>query len=182
MSAITTAEILLKYSVAAAAGNTTASSPGTSLGDQISTTVWPAPGALNDLFDNISAAENAASVADYRCIFVHNSNTANPLENAVVFLTADVPGGANIALGVDPTPASAIGAASAQAVAIANETTLPAGVTFVTTAVSAATGVALGTIDPGFCRAFWVLRAATNSAAKSGDGGTINVAGESGSL
>jgi hypothetical protein len=82
MAAITSGEILFKYSVAAAAGNTTASSANASLGDQISTTAW-AGGSLNDLFDDISGAENAASTVDYRGIFVHNSNSANVLENPV---------------------------------------------------------------------------------------------------
>lgn len=182
MSAITPAEILLKYSVVAAAGNTTASAAATSLGDQISTTAW-AGGVANDLFDDISGAENAASIVDYRCIFVHNSNGANTLQNAVVYLSAETAGGANIAIAIDNIAASVIGSGSAQAAAIANETTSPgAGAGAFSSPTTLGTGLALGNIPAGQCRAFWVRRTATNSVALSGDGVTIAVGGDTGSL
>lgn len=181
MAAITSGEILFKRSVSAAAGNTTAQSdPNASLGDQISTTKWTG-GSLNDLFDDVTGAENAASDVEYRCIFVHNSNASNVLENAVVYLQSEVGGGANIAIGVDPTAASAIGAATAQAVTVADENTAPAGVTF-SSPTTAGTGVSLGNIPAGSCRAFWIRRTATNSSALSADGVTIAVAGDTGSL
>lgn len=181
MAAITAGEILLKYATTAgAAGNTTAGAAATSLGKYISTTAW-AGGAANDLFDDISGAENAASTVDYRCIFVHNSNGANTLQNAVVYLSAEVSGGASIAVGVDTTAASALGSASAQALTVASETTAPAGVSF-SSPTTVGTGVALGNIPSGQVRAFWVRRTASNSAALSGDGVTIAVAGDTGSL
>lgn len=180
MAAITPSEILFKYSVAAAAGNTTVGTANGSLGDQISTTAW-AGGVANDLFDDISGAENAASTVDYRCIFVHNSNASNTLENAVVYLSAETAGGATIAVGADTTAASAIGSGSAQALTIANETTAPAGVSFSSPTTSAA-GVSLGNIPPGQCKAFWVRRTAANTAALSSDGVTIAVTGDTGSL
>lgn len=180
MSAIVPGEHLWKFSVAAAAGNTTAGTAATSLGDQISTTQW-AGGVANDLFDDITGAENAASTVDYRCLFIHNSNASNPLENAVVYLSAETGGGAAIAVGADPTAASAIGSASAQAVTVANETTAPAGVTF-SSPTSAATGVALGTIPAGQCKAFWVRRTAANTSALSNDGVTLAITGDTGSL
>jgi len=183
MAAITSAEILLKYSTTAgSAGNSGTGTPAGSLGKYISTTVWPGPGALNDLFDDISGAENSAGMTDYRCIFVHNSNTANVLQNAVVFQTAEVAGGASITLAVDSTPATVIGSTPVQALTIANETTAPAALTFVGTAVSAATGLALGNISPGQCRAFWIKRTISATSAVSNDGITINVAGDTGNL
>lgn len=180
MAAITSGEILFKYSVAAAAGNTTAGTAATSLGDQISTTQWTG-GSANDLFDDISGAENAASTVDYRCIFVHNSNGANTLENAVVYLSAETAGGAGIAVGADTTAASAIASGSAQALTVANETTAPAGVTF-SSPTTAGAGVALGNIPSGQCKAFWIRRTAANTAALSSDGVTIAVTGDTGSL
>jgi hypothetical protein len=180
MSAIVAGEILLKYSVVAAAGNTTTSTPGTSLGDQISTTAWP-DATLNGLFDDISGAENAASTVDYRCIFVHNSNASNTLENAVVYLSAEVGGGAGIAVGADTTAASVIASGSTQALTVANEVTAPAGVSF-SSPTTVGAGVALGNIPPGQCKAFWIRRTAANSAALSADGVTIAVAGDTGSL
>ena len=181
MAAITGSEILLKYSVTTgSAGNSTAGTAAGSLGKYISTTQWTG-GSVNDLFDDISGAENAASTVDYRCIFVHNSNTANALQNAVVFLQSEVSGGANIAVGVDTTASSALGSASAQALTVANETTAPAGVTF-SSPTTAGAGVSLGSIPSGQVRAFWVRRTATNSAALSADGVTLNVTGDTGSL
>lgn len=181
MTAIVAGDILLKRSVSAAAGNTTAQAdPNASLGDQISTTQWTG-GSVNDLFDDVSSAENAASDVEYRCIFVHNNNGANTFENVVAYLSAEVAGGASIAIGVDPTAASAIGSGSAQAVTVANENTAPAGVTF-TAPTTLGTGIALGNIPVGQCRAFWIRRTAANTAALSGDGVTIAVAGDTGSL
>lgn len=182
MAAITSGEILFKFSVAAAAGNTTASSAAASLGDQISTTAW-AGGALNDLFDDVSGAENAASTVDYRCIFVHNSNGANVLENAVVYLSAETAGGASIAIAIDDIAASAIGSGSAQADVIANETTAPgSGVGSFSSPTTAGAGLSLGNIAAGSCRAFWIRRTAANTAALSSDGVTIAVTGDTGSL
>ena len=181
MAAITPAEIVLRYSTTAGtAGNTTAGTPAGSLGKYASTTPW-AGGAANDLFDDISAADNAASVVDYRCVLVHNTNAANALQAAVAYLSAETAGGANIAIGVDPTAASAAGASAAQALTIASETTAPAGVAF-SSPTTAAGGITLGNIPAGSVRAIWVRRTATNSAPMSVDGVTIAIAGETGAL
>lgn len=181
MAAIVAGDILFKYSVAAAAGNTTAQGdPDASLGDQISTTEW-AGGGANDLFDDVSSAENVASDVEYRCIFIHNNNGANVYENVVAYLSSEVAGGASIAIGVDTTAASAIGSGSAQAVTVANEDTAPAGVSF-SSPTTAGTGISLGDIGVGECRAIWIRRTAANTAALSNDGVTIAVSGDTGSL
>jgi hypothetical protein len=181
MAAIVAGDILFKYSVVAAAGNTTTSTPATSLGDQISTSAW-AGGAANDLFDDISGAENAASTVDYRCIFIHNNNGANIYQNAVVYLSAEVAGGASIAIAVDNLPASPIAQASAQAAVIGNETTAPTGVGAFSSPITAGTGLSLGNIGIAQCRAIWIRRTASNSSALSNDGVTIAVAGDTGNL
>lgn len=182
MAAITSAEIILRYSTTAgAAGNSTAGTAAGSLGKYISTTAW-AGGAANDLFDDITGAENAASTVDYRCIFVYNSNASNALQNAVVYLSAEVAGGASIAVAADSTAASALGSASAQALQVANETTAPAGPLTFSSPTTAATGVSLGSIPAGQVKAFWVRRTAANSAALSNDGVTIAISGDTGSL
>lgn len=182
MAAITAAEIIFRYSVkTGTAGNTVAGTANGSLGKYISTTAW-AGGAANDLFDDISGAENAASTVDYRCIFVYNSNTANALQNAVVFISAETAGGASIALASDNVAASALGATAAQAAEIANETTAPAGVSAFSSPTTAATGISLGSIPAGSVRAFWVRRTAANNAALSSDGVTLQVSGDTGSL
>lgn len=181
MAAITSGEILFKYSVSAAAGNTTAGTAATSLGDQISTTAW-AGGVANDLYDDVSGAENVAMAPEYRCIFVHNSNAANALQNAVVYLSAEVALGANIAIAVDNIAVSALGSASAQAAVIASETTTPTGVGTFSSPTTAGAGLSLGSIPAGSVKAFWIRRTPTNSAALSGDGVTIAVTGDTGSL
>jgi hypothetical protein len=182
MAAITSGEILFKYSIkTGSAGNSTASAPSTSLGKYISTSAW-AGGAANDLFDDISGAENAASTVDYRCIFVHNSNGANTLQNAVVYLSAETAGGAAIAIATDNVAASALASASPQAAEIVNETTAPSSVSAFSSPTSAGTGLSLGNIPSGQVKAFWVRRTAANTAALSNDGVTIAVTGDTGSL
>lgn len=181
MAAIQSSEILYKYSVSAAAGNTTAGTAAGSLGDQISTTTIP-DATLNALFDDISGAENAASTVDYRCIFIHNSNAANALQNAVVWLSAETAGGASIAIAIDNIAASAIGAATAQAAVIASETTAPSGVGAFSSPTTSGTGLSLGTIPAGSCRAVWVRRTAANTAALNNDGVTLSVQGDTGAL
>jgi hypothetical protein len=179
MTAITSAELLWKYSVAAAAGDTTAGTAAGSLGDQISTTQIP-DATLNAIFDDISGAENAASAVDYRCPFIHNTNGANALENAVAYISSEVAGGASISIGADPTPASAVGSGAAQALSIADETTAPAGVTF-SAPTTAGAGISLGNIPAGQCKPFWVRRSAANTSALTGDGVTLAIAGDTGS-
>jgi hypothetical protein len=182
MAAITTGEILFKLSTkSGSAGNTQTSTPAGSLGLYISTTAW-AGGSANDLFDDISGAENAASTVDYRCIFIHNSNGANALQNAVAYLSAEVAGGASIAIAADNIAPSAIGSASAQAASIATETTAPSGVGTFSSPTTAGTGIALGNIGSGQTKALWVRRTAANTAALSNDGVTIAVTGDTGSL
>lgn len=186
MAAIQTSELIYRYSTTAgAAGNANASSAAASLGKYISTTPW-AGGSANDLFDDLSGAENAASVVEYRCIFIYNSNTANALQNAVVYISAEVSGGANIALAADSTAASVLAASAAQALGAAGNTeTAPGtGVAALTysSPTTAGTGVALGSIPAGSVKAFWVRRTATNSSALSGDGVSITISGDTGSL
>lgn len=172
--AITSTDIVLRYSVVTgAAGDSTASTQAGALGKYVSTTAV-ATGA-NGLFDDISGAENAASTVDYRCIFVLNNHATLTMQNAVVYLSAEVGGGASVALAVDNIAASAKGSASAQAAQIANETTAPTGVGAFSSPTTVATGLALGNITPGQVRGVWVRRTAANSAALDADGVTIGV-------
>ena len=175
---IVTGDILYKYSVAAAAGNTTAGTAAGSLGDQISTTQI-ADATLNALFDDVTGDENAASEAEYRCIFVHNAHASLTLQSAVVWLSAEVAGGASIAIAIDDIAASAIGSGSAQADTVADENTAPGtGVGAFSSPTTKGAGLALGNLGPGQCRAVWVRRTAANSAALNNDGVTLRVEGD----
>lgn len=176
--AITATDLLFKLSVVTgSAGNSTAQAdPNASLGKYISTTQLST--AANGLFDNISGAENAASTIDYRCVFVHNAHATLTYQNAVVYLSAEVAGGAGVAIAVDSVAASALANASAQALQIANENTAPAGPLTFSSPTTAGTGLALGNIGPGQVKAFWVRRTAANSAALDNDGVTFGISGD----
>lgn len=175
---ISATDLLFKLSVkTGAAGNSTAGTPAGSLGKYISTTEVSGT-TLNNLFDDISAAENAASTTDYRCLFIHNAHGTLTYQNAVVFFTGGDPaGGATVTCAVDNIAVSAIGSASAQAAEIANETTAPSGVGAYSLPTTAGTGLALGNIGPGQCKAIWIKRAAGNTAAAD-ETLSINISGE----
>jgi hypothetical protein len=182
MTAITSSEILIKYTTqAGASGNANTSTPNASLGKYVSTTPWPG-GSPNDLFDDITGAENAASTVDYRCVGVHNSNASNPLVNAVAYLSAETAGGASLSLAADSTAASAVGASAAQMLTATSELAGPQTSLTYTAPTTAAAGVALGTIPVGNVKGLWIRRTAANTAALSNDGATVAVTGDTGSL
>jgi hypothetical protein len=182
MTAIVASEIVFRYTTTAgSAGDTTANTTvSTFLGKYAATSAW-AGGAANDLFADISAAQNAASQVDYAGMAILNNNTANTAQNSVAYISAETAGGASIALGVDTTAASAKGSASAQLLTIANNTTAPAGVTF-SSPTTAGAGVSLGNIPVANVKGLWVRRTAANTSALSNDGVTIAVQVDTGSL
>jgi hypothetical protein len=176
---IASSDLLWKLSIkTGSAGNSAAQpDPNASLGKYISTTQIT-DNTLNNLFDDISGDENAASTVDYRCIFVHNNHGSLTLQAPKVWLSAEVSGGANIAIATDNTAASAIGSASAQADQIANETTAPSAVSAFSSPTTKGTGLSLSDLPPGQCRAIWVRRTAANTAALNNDGVTLRIEGD----
>lgn len=177
--AITSSDILYKLSTkSGSAGNSLTSTPAASLGKYISTTQITAA-SLNNLFDDITGDENAASESEYRCFFVHNNHASLTWQNVVVWLSSEVSGGASAAIAIDDIAASAIGSSSAQADEIANEDTAPgAGVGSFSSPTSKGTGLSLGNIPAGSCRAVWVRRTTANNAAVDSDGATIRCEGD----
>lgn len=174
--AITATDILYKFSVAAAAGDTTAGTAAGSLGDQISTTQIT-DATLHNLFDVVSGDENAASEAEYRCFFVHNNHGSLTWENVVVWLSAEVGGGAVAAISVDTTGVTPKGQASAQAKTVADENTAPATQTF-SSPTTKGTGLSIGNIAAGSVQGIWVRRTAANTGAVNNDGVTIRCEGD----
>lgn len=174
-------DIKFKYSVkTGSAGNTTAQAdPSASLGKYISTTVWTG-GVLHDLFNVITGDQNAASQVDYRCVFVHNSSTTNIFFSPVVWISSQVSGGADLALGVDPTSSFDVNSVSAQANQIATTTTTPISTITFSTPTVKLSGVSLGDMLPGTVKAIWFRRTANNTAAVDNDGATIRVEGDTG--
>jgi len=182
MAAIIASEIVWRFTTTAgAAGDSTANTTvGTFLGKYAATSAW-AGGSLNDLFADISGAENAASTVDYAGLAILNNNSANVAENGVIYISAETAGGASIAVGVDTTATSAKGSASAQLLTIANKNTAPAGVSF-SSPTTIGTGLALSNIPTSNVKGVWVRRTAANTAALSADGMTLAVTVDTGSL
>jgi hypothetical protein len=174
--AITATDILYKFSVAAAAGNTTAGTAAGSLGDQVSTTQIT-DNTLNNLFDDVSGDENAASTVEYRGYFVHNNHATLTWTAPKVWISGEVAGGAVAAIAVDTVAASAVGSGSTQMTTIANETTAPAGQSF-SSPTTKGTGLSLSDLPPGQVKGIWVRRSAANTAAVANDGVTVRVEGD----
>lgn len=176
--AIASSDIKYRLSIkTGSAGNSgTQADPNQSLGKYISTTDI-VDATANNLFDDISGDENAASTVDYRCFFVYNSHGTLTWQSAKAWIFSEVAGGASIAIGLDPAGVVAVGSSSAQAASITNETTAPAGVTFSSPTTKSA-GLSIGNIPPGQCQAIWVRRTAANTSAVDADGGTIRVEGD----
>lgn len=177
---IISTDILIKLSTTSgSAGNTLAQAAvDQSLGKYISTT-QVVTATLNNLFSDVTGAQNAASQVDYRCIFIHNNHGTITLQNAGIYISSQVAGGTTLAIATDNIAASAIGSSSAQAFTAASTTTSPGGAASAFSAPSSqGTGLSLGNIAPGFCKAVWVQRTAANTIAVNSDGGTLVVFGD----
>ena len=186
MTAIVAGDILFKLSApGASAGNTTTSTPGNSWGNYISTTVLSST-PLDNLFPDITGAENAASQVDYACLFIHNNTSSgNSMLNTVAWLPTSsyISGGAALQVAPDTTAPSAIGSSVQQAIKITASTNAPSGIstwysntsTTPTSANSYANGAYIGTIAPGYCAAIWFKRSAANTAPVNNDGAGIQI-------
>ena len=161
---VSSAEI--KYRLSGGASN---ASPVASLGG-----VKSSQAASSALFDSVSGAEAAAGDVEYRCIYVHN-DSASPMTNAVLWLTANTPSGSTtIELGLGTS------AINGTEQTVASEGAAPAGVTFALCANKAA-GLALGTIPAGQHRAAWLRRTVTGGApAAASDTASLRVECEAG--
>lgn len=175
--AISGSDIKFKFATTTGPGDSTAGTANGSLGEFISTTELT-DATLHNLFDVVGGDENLASESEYRCLFIHNTNATDTFLNVKAFISAEVAGGASVEIGVDPTAASAVDSASDQAVEIADEDTAPAGVSF-SAPTDYDSGIDIGDLAPGEVRAIWIKRTTSNSAAKSNDGATIRIQGES---
>lgn len=179
MTAIVASDIVLLLSNSgASAGYSASGTPEQSLGAYCTTTVLSTT-ALDNLFTDLTGAENAASQTDYQCLFVlNNTASGNSMLNTIAWIptASNVTGATNHFIGVDTTAASPKAqSGTVQALTIANSTTAPAGVSFVAPSSTNSGGVSLGTIQPGYVKAIWFKRAATNSAPLNNDGFTVEI-------
>lgn len=152
--------------------------PGNSLGKYMSTTqVSGTP--LNNLFLDITGAQNAASQVDYQCVFLLNATaTGNSALNVQVFMpsASDVGGGASFAYALDTHGIVGKTQGTQQAIVIANSTTAPGGIASWTgPSATVAGGLAIGNIAPNNCIAIWLRRTASNTSAVNNDGGALQV-------
>lgn len=151
----------------ASAGYTMPGVPGNSLGKFASTTQLSGT-ALDNLFPDLSGAQNAADQVDYACLFVYNGNGTDTMLSPVFWLPSGALGSGNTALfavAADPTTPSALGSGSQQAVAIQNPSQAPAGVgTWYGPSASASGGAPLAYIPAGCVAAVWLRRTATGTA------------------
>lgn len=177
--AIVSTDIKYKYTVkTGAAGNSTVGTASGSLGKYISTTEIP-DATLNALYDDVSGDENAANDVEYRAIAIHNAHGTLTLQNAVVWLSSEVAGGASIAIAIDNVAASAIGASPAQGAQVADESTGPGGSAgSFSSPTTKGGGLSLGNLAAGQCRFVWLRRTAANTAALDNDGVTLRVEGD----
>lgn len=168
--AIVSTDILYRYSVAAAAGDTTAGSANASLGDQVATN-GPTTAVANNVFDDVSPAEASAGATDYRCLFALNNHATLTLIGAALSISSQTAGGATITIGLDPAGITAKGLGSAQAATIANEAAAPVGVSF------SAGPLTIGDMAPGQVQAFWMKRVTPPGATVLADGAVLSVDG-----
>ncbi len=167
---IVTADLPWMLSVkTGSAGNSTAQDDANlSLGKYISTTA--APTTLNALFDTVTKERNAASEVDYRGVFVKNTHATLTATGGKLYLDGGDPaGGMAWAVAVDSIAASLIGASAAQAQEAATDTVPGDGVTGLSFSAptTEGSGLTVGDLAPGYCRAVWIRCSQTNSAAVS---------------
>lgn len=171
--AIVASDIKKRFSVSAAAGDTTAGTAATSLGDQISTTDIT-DATLGNLFDDVTGAEALAGSTEYRCIFILNNHATLTLIGATITIQSETSGGGAITIALDNIAVSAKGSGSAQAAVIGSETSTPSGVgTF------GAGPLTIGDLAPGQVKSVWLKRiVSASTAALNPDGVVLRVAGD----
>ena len=131
----------------------------------------------NNLFADVSGADNAASAVHYRGIFVHNDHGSLNLLTAKVWISAEVAGGADVAIALDGAGETAENLATVQMERVADEDTAPTGPTF-SAPTTQGTGLSLADLGANSCYGIWVRRTAANTAALSADGFTLSIGGD----
>lgn len=173
---ITASDIQKRYSVVAAAGDTTAGIASTSLGDQVSTTQIT-DDTFGNIFGDVSGDEAAAGVVKYRCIFALNNHATLTLQNATATVSAQGAGGSSVAIAADNIAVSAKGSGSAQAAVIGSETVAPSGV-----GAFGLGPIALGNLAPGQVKAIWIRQTTPSGTTPPGvdgsDSFTLDITGD----
>ncbi len=167
MAQILPAEILfLLAAPVSVTGYSVMGVPGDSWGGFTSTTPLSST-SLNNLFPDVTGAENAGDQVDYACVFIlNNTVSGHTMMNPIVWMptTYLTSGGVTLALAADPTAPSVKTSGTAQAVAISSATIAPSGVSgWVAPSVSNSGGVSIANVAPGYVQAVWIRRTATGN-------------------
>jgi hypothetical protein len=110
------------------------------------------------LFDAVTAAQAAAGLVEYRCVYLHNANASLTMTAAKAYISANC-SLANTTIDIGVGSAAINGTEQT----VANEGTAPTGITF-SAPSSAAAGIALGDIPAGQHIAIWIRRTITAGA------------------
>ncbi len=160
-------------------GGNTNTNPDASLGGEISTHEITS-NLVENLFDNVDAAEATSGMTDYRCAYIKNTNGTDAVDDFVIWIASQTPSASTrIDVGLDPAGIGN-GVSPGMATTISPDTDAPSGVAFGGSPdpVSKATGLMIGQLDAGESQAVWFRRVINAAApAVSNDPCTISVAG-----
>jgi hypothetical protein len=154
-------------------GFSTSSSRTESQGKYMSTTQITT-NSLQNLFNNVSTADNTGLVNYYKCIFIYydgggSFTSADGLQVSI----SGASGGVDFYLGKDPLGATPRAQTGAQSVVIANQTTAPTGVTF--TQPTVPSPITIASVPDLNVHALWVRLTPVNSVPITGDNATISI-------
>jgi hypothetical protein len=150
-----------------------------SLGGEISS-VEITSNLLQNLFDNVSAAEASAGSTEYRCAYLKNTNGADTVNDMKLWISSNTPSTTTrVDIALDPAGIGN-GVSPGMATTIADETTAPSGVSFANSPdpVDASTAIAIGNLTTGECQAVWFRRVVdSGTAALAHDPVTVTASG-----
>lgn len=152
----------LKFKLSGGSANNSGNS---SIGGVISAN--DAPVTLNDLFDQVSAAESAAGDTEYRCIYLQNNSGSDTAINAEVWIAVNTANANNdIAIGLGSSSINGIEQT------VADESSAPSSVTF-SSADGEENALSIGNIPAGEHKALWIRRNVTAGGSAASDTATI---------
>lgn len=149
-----------------------------SLGGYMSTTAVVGATMAN-VFAGIPLDDALPGGDVYRCLFLTHVNETATWKSVRLWIAAQTPGGADVAIGLDPTGVVDADDSDPQAVTIADETEAPEGVTF-SNPTSEGSALEVGDLAPGTCIGVWFrLRWPPNPSAKALDTALLRYRGPS---
>lgn len=154
----------IEYRLSGGASN---SNPNAALGGVKSSNAVP-----SNLFDDVSSAEAASGLVEYRCFYIHNSNASLTLIDPKLWIQTNTPSATTtVAVGLG----TSIQGGNEQTVV--NEGSAPSGVTF-SEPSDLSSGISLGDIPAGGHRAVWVRRTVNAGTSATADSFTLRVQGD----